>query len=48
MLKASTPETLFARSNDVFKFMTLSPNDYYLNPCNNAMKLVRCVPYLFY
>ena len=28
--------------------MTLSPKDYYLIPSNNAMKLVRRVPYLFY
>ena len=32
------------RPNDIYKFMMLSPKDYYLIPSNNAMKLVYCVP----
>ena len=31
-------------SNDIYKFMTLSPKDYYLIPSNNSMKLVCCMP----
>ena len=32
----------------MYQFMTLSLNDYYLIPSNNAMKLVYCVPYVLY
>ena len=32
----------------LYKFIALLPNDYYLIPSNNAMKLVCCVPYLLY
>ena len=39
---------LFAGSSNIYKFMTLSPKDYYLISSNIAMKLVRYVPYLFY
>ena len=35
-------------SKHLYKFVTLSPKDYYLIPSNNAMKLVFCVPYLLY
>ena len=35
---------LFVGPDDVYKFTSLLPKDYYLIPSNNAIKLVCCVP----